>query len=196
VTNREAIYRLLAEVVGIFEAAGVPYVVGGGLAAEAYHLRETANDVDVFVKPVDAPRAGEVLARAGFRTWIEDAHWLYKASREDATVDVIYESMGLVHIGDETIRRAREMTMHGVLAKVMPPEDLFVMKALAATPSAPKHWLDAIHLVTTQPMDWDYLVSRVAYNPRKVLRAIVQGYEEGARVPAGALIKLVKRLED
>ncbi len=194
--NREALYRLLAEVVAIFEASAVPYVVGGGLAAEAYHLRETFNDVDVFVRPIDAPRAGQALARAGFRTWIEDPHWLYKASREGATVDIIYESMGLVHVGDETIRRAQVVSLHGVAVRVMPAEDLFVMKALAATPEAPKHWLDAIHILTTQPLDWDYLVSRVSHNPRKVLRAIVQGYEEGAQVPAGALVKLVKRLED
>ena len=194
--EREAIYAMLAEVMRIFESANLLYVVGGGLAAEAYHLRECANDVDLFVRTVDAPRAGEVLSRAGFRTWVEDARWLYKASRDGVTVDVIHESKGLVRVGDETMRRARLMSIHGVLVRVMPPEDLFVMKALAATSRAPKHWLDAVHLLTTQPMDWAYLVSRVGQNPRKVLRAIVQGHEEGARVPAEALIELVRRLED
>jgi predicted nucleotidyltransferase len=192
--SREALFAVLAAASDALERDGILFVVGGGLAAEAYHLRETVNDVDLFVRPIDAPRARDALAKEGFYVWIEDPRWLYKALRDGVSVDVIYESSGVVHVGDETFRRARWMKMDHLQLPIMPPEDLFVMKAAAATPSAPKHWLDAISLLATEPMDWEYLASRAARNPRKVLQAIVHAYEEGVPVPSFVFVRLAQDL--
>jgi predicted nucleotidyltransferase len=182
--SREALYATLSVAADALERQRIPFVVGGGLAAEAYHLRETINDVDLFVRPVDAPRALRALEASGFQGWIEDPRWLYKALKDGVLVDVIYESTGLVHVGDETFRRARPHYLDQHALPIMPPEDLFVMKAAAATPSAPKHWLDAVSLLASEPMDWDYLVSITTRNPRKVLQAILHAYDEGVRVPS------------
>ncbi|MGH2457328.1 MAG: nucleotidyltransferase [Chloroflexota bacterium] len=193
-TSRPSLFHILSIAAEALRAAGVPFVVGGGLAAEAYHLRETVNDIDLFVRPVDAPRALSGLASQGFRVWIEDPRWLYKALKDDVTVDVIYESTGVVHVGDETFQRARWMEIDHTRLPIMPPEDLFVMKAAAATPSAPKHWLDAVSLLASQPMDWDYLAFRAARNPRKVLQAIVHAYEDGVPVPSFVFVRLAQDL--
>lgn len=192
--NRDDLGRILAEAAEVLGRAGIPFVVGGGLAAEAYHLRESLNDVDLFVRPVDAPSALQALDRAGFHVWIEDPRWLYKARKQHVIVDIIYESSGLVHVGDETFRRARRVSIGPATVPVMPPEDLFVMKAAAATPSAPKHWLDAVSLLTTQPMDWEYLASISQKNSRKVLDAIVHAYADGVRVPSFVFVQLAQAL--
>lgn len=192
--TREALFAILELAARALAERGIPFVVGGGLAAEAYHLRETINDVDLFVRPKDAPHALDALAEHGFYVWIEDPHWLYKAIRDGVTVDVIFESSGVVHVGDETFRRARWMRMDHARLPIMPPEDLFVMKAAAATPSAPKHWMDAISLLATQPMDWDYLASRATRASRKVLQAIVHAYEEGVPVPSFVFVRLAQDL--
>lgn len=194
VANREALFTVLGLAAKALEQAGIPFVIGGGLAAEAYHLRETVNDVDLFVQPINAPPALAALARSGFYVWIEDPRWLYKAIKDDVTVDVIYESTGVIHVGDETFQRARWMQFDHTRLPVMPPEDLFVMKAAAATPSAPKHWLDAISLLASQPMDWEYLASRAARNPRKTLQAIVHAYEDGVPVPSFVFVRLAQDL--
>jgi len=192
--TREALFRVLSTVTRALEREQVPFVVGGGLAAEAYHLRETINDIDLFVRPADAPRALRALADAGFYTWIEDPRWLYKGILDGVTVDIIYESTGVVHVGDETFRRARWIEFDHTSVPIMPPEDLFVMKAAAATPSAPKHWLDAISLLAHQAMDWQYLATLGSRNPRKVLQAILHAYQDGVHVPSFVFVQLAQDL--
>jgi predicted nucleotidyltransferase len=192
--TREALFDTLAQVTRAFEEHGVPFIVGGGLAAEAYHLRETINDIDVFVKPIDAPAALRVLTEAGFHTWIEDPRWLYKGIKDGTTVDIIYESSGLVHVGDETFRRARRLDISGIQVPIMPPEDLIVMKAVAATPAAPKHWVDAISLLVSHPIDWEYLAGLSTRNPRKVLNVILHAYEDGVDVPSFVFARLAQQL--
>jgi len=188
--TREALFQALATTATALERENVSYVVGGGLAAEAYHLRETINDIDLFVRPIDAPKAISVIASVGFYTWIEDPRWLYKGIKNEVTVDIIYESTGLVHVGDETFRRARRIEFDHTIVPIMPPEDLFVMKAAAATQSAPKHWLDAVSLLASQPMDWQYLVNLASHSPRKVLQAILHAYREGVQVPSFVFVQL------
>lgn len=192
--SRQSLFTIAEVASKVLDRSGVPFVVGGGLAAEAYHLRETANDVDLFVRPRDAPRGLSALAQAGFYVWIEDPRWLYKAIKDDVTVDLIYESSGVVHVADETFQRARWMQMDHTRLPIMPPEDLFVMKAAAATPAAPKHWLDAVSLLDSQQMDWEYLARRATRSPRKVLQAIVHAYDEGVPVPSFVFVRLAQDL--
>lgn len=192
--SHQALYRILVDSADIIGRSGVPFVVGGGLAAEAYHLRETLNDIDVFVRPKDAPAALRALQEAGYYGWIEDPRWLYKAMKDGVTVDIIYESSGLVKVGEETFERARRVLIGGESVPVMPPEDLFVMKAVAASPAAPKHWIDAVSLLTTQPMDWEYLAKLSRRHARKVLPAIVHAFDEGVQVPSLVFVQLARDL--
>lgn len=192
--TREALFAVLALVTRTFNQHEIPFVVGGGLAAEAYSLRETLNDIDLFLKPIDAPHALGVLVAAGFYAWIEDPRWLYKGIKDEVTVDLIYESSGLVHVSDETFRRARRVQVDEVSVPIMPPEDLIVMKAAAATPAAPKHWVDAISLLDSQSIDWEYLASLSARNPRKVLNAILHAYDDGVKVPSSVFVRLAQQL--
>ncbi len=194
VPSRELLFAVLGCAAEALRAASVPFVVGGGLAAEAYHLRETVNDIDLFVRPVDAPAALRALECAGFYVWVEDPHWLYKARQREVVVDLIFESAGLVHVSDETFRRARPLPMGQVTVPVMPPEDLVVMKAAAATPAAPKHWLDAISLLASQPLDWAYLISIGTRSPRKILQAILHAYDDGVPVPSFVFVRFAKEL--
>lgn len=192
--NREDLYRILVDSTQTLQLSGIPFVVGGGLAAEAYGLRETLNDIDTFLRPTDAPAALGALQRAGYHGWIEDPRWLYKAIKGGVTVDIIYESSGLVKVGDETFRRAHWLDIDGVSVPVMPAEDLFVMKAVAATPAAPKHWLDAVSLLSSQNMDWKYLAKLSERHARKVLPAIVHAYDEGVQVPSHVFVQLARDL--
>src|SRR5213592_2222308 len=48
--------------------AGVPYALGGGLAAWARGGPKTEHDIDFLIKPEDAERTLASLAEAGFKT--------------------------------------------------------------------------------------------------------------------------------
>ena len=59
--------------------AGVPYLLGGGLAAWARGGPPTEHDVDFFVYPADAERALGALVDAGMHAERPPEEWLLKA---------------------------------------------------------------------------------------------------------------------
>src|SRR5579871_3566968 len=73
--------------------AKVPYLLGGAYALAHYTgiVRHT-KDLDLFVRPADAPRVLEVLEQAGYRTEMTFSHWLGKAFCGDDFIDVIFSS--------------------------------------------------------------------------------------------------------
>ncbi|MBI3977564.1 MAG: nucleotidyltransferase [Chloroflexi bacterium] len=192
--------EVLDEVLAVLRQGDVPHVFGGGVAAIAYGLRQTTHDIDVFVRPDTASRVREVFRQAGFRTWIEDPVWLGKALRHGVEIDLVHESRGPVHIGDETLARAPELPVRGRQLRVLPPEDFFVMKALVGIPGPTVHLLDALGVLKRGSIDWLYL-SRLILpgNPaanRKILRALIAASDQGVEVPGAVLVELIHPLLD
>jgi predicted nucleotidyltransferase len=140
--------------------ADVPFVLGGGLAVWARGGPETEHDLDFFLKPEDAERALEALAKAGFRTEKPPEGWLYKAWRNEIMVDLIFEPTG-VTVDDEFVERADEAEVSAVRMRVMGPEDVLVTKLLAMR----EHQVDyesvlEIARAVREQIDWDDLRRR------------------------------------
>ena len=182
--------RTLAEASEILDRAGIPYVIGGGLAARAYGRRRLTKDIDVFVRPADADRALRAYAEAGFRTERTDPDWLYKAFRRDVMVDIIFRSSGGIRIDDEALQRATEMTVGGHRIKVLAPEDLLVMKIMAISSDVPRHWLDAMAILQGARIDWSYLLKRANVGPKRVMAMLLFAQTEGVDVPPWVIERL------
>lgn len=180
----------LEEAIGILDESGIHYAIGGGLAARAYGRRRLTKDIDVFVKRADAGRTLEAFAEAGFRTERTDPDWLYKAVKRDVLVDIIFRSAGGIYIDDRTIERAGETTIGGHTIKVLPPEDLLVMKIMAARADVPRHWRDAMAVLHGAHLDWHYLLDRARVGPKRVLSILLFGDSEGVNVPEWVMAEL------
>src|SRR2546430_17684567 len=76
---------------GALNEAGVPFVLGGGLACWARGAPRTDHDVDFLVKAADAERAQETLANAGMRTETPPEGWLLKAYDGGVLIDLIFD---------------------------------------------------------------------------------------------------------
>src|SRR5579863_10524628 len=88
--------------------AGVPFLVGGAYALERYTgIERHTKDLDVFVRPSDAPGVLASFAAAGLRTELTHPHWLGKIHYGDAFVDVIFRSgNAIVEVDDEWFAHA------------------------------------------------------------------------------------------
>ena len=64
----EDLLETLKKAAAVLREAGVPFLLGGGLAAWARGGPETEHDLDFMVRPNDAERALQALDEAGFRT--------------------------------------------------------------------------------------------------------------------------------
>ncbi len=145
--------------------AGVPYLLGGSMAAWARGGGSSDHDVDFLVKPDETDRAATALERVGMRIARPPEGWLLKAWDGDVLVDVIYPpSSGPVT--DELIERGeeREVRLDGM--RVMALEDVIVTKLLALDET---HLDFAGSLYVARPLreqiDWDVVRERTSGSP-------------------------------
>lgn len=151
---------VLDETMAALREAGIQFLLIGGVGSCVFGRDRGTSDIDVFVRPESAEGALEALAARGFRTKKEYEHWLYKGWKDDVLVDVIFRSSRDILLDQEMLDRARVETFRGREVPVAPPEDLVIMKAVAASEDTPRYWYDAIAIIGQTELDWDYLVSR------------------------------------
>ena len=153
-------FTIYQKTLDILEEAGVPYVVGGGIAVAAYGRKRATKDIDLYVKPGDTMRALEALGRAGFEVNpMMDVKWLAKAYKDGIPVDFILENIGGIIVTDQTLERGRYMCVSGCRMCVMSPEDLVFRKMLAMR-CLRDDWYDCIAVLSNTYMafDWDYFL--------------------------------------
>jgi predicted nucleotidyltransferase len=163
--NFEELLEAMRRAAAALRNAGVPFVLGGGLAVWARGGPESEHDLDLFVKPEDAERALEALAEAGCRPEKPPEGWLYKAWCDDVMVDLIFEPNG-VTVDDEFIARAEELEVNAVRLPVMRLEDVLVTKLL----SMREHEVDyesvlEIARTVREQIDWDEVRRRTNGSP-------------------------------
>jgi predicted nucleotidyltransferase len=178
---------VLAEAIAAVEAAGLPYLLIGGVASAALGRPRWTHDIDLFVFPQDAERALAVLRDAGFAIERTDPHWLFKAARDNLVVDVIFKTTGDIYMDEEMLRRGTVGDFHGVRFRVASPEDLVVIKAIVNSERRPHHWHDALGLVASCELDWDYLVQRARHGARRVLSLLAYAQSDDLVVPDSAI---------
>jgi predicted nucleotidyltransferase len=188
----------LREAAAALEQNDVPYVLIGGLGSSVYGRPRNTEDVDVLVRPEDALRALEVLGAAGFDTEETNPHWIYKATLDGTTVDVMFKVSGDIYLDDEMQERAQRRELYGVDLWVAPPEDLLVIKAIAHDEPSFRHWHDALGILagTRGELDWDYVVRRAAHGARRVLSLLVYAQSNDLVVPDAPIRELYATLYD
>jgi hypothetical protein len=187
--DRDRFLAVLRETRDALDASGVPYLFLGGVASQALGRPRWTHDADVIVAPGEAERALEALARAGFRIQRTDPEWLFKALKDDVLVDLVFRSMGIgdhppVALDDAMLERATQEEIEGIAIRVLPPEDLVVIKALVWKEHTPRHWHDALAVLRRPDIDWDYLVERARrHDPLRVLSLLLYAESNDTPVP-------------
>jgi predicted nucleotidyltransferase len=150
---------------GVLQQAGIPFVLGGGLACWARGGPKTEHDVDFLVKPGDAQRAQQALAQAGMRTENPPEGWLLKAYDDRVLVDLIFNPRD-GPIDDALFDRAEELEVYAMRLKVAPLEDVLVQKLLVLSEQNPDYTsvLELARSVREQ-VDWEEVRERTKHSP-------------------------------
>lgn len=189
-----AFLEVLAEAIAAVEGAEVPYLVIGGVASAALGRPRWTHDIDLFVLPQDADRTLVALRKAGFEIERTDPHWLFKAARAGLVVDVIFKTVGDIYLDEEMLRRGIDGDFHSVKFRVASPEDQVVIKAIVDSERRPHHWHDALGLIASRELDWDYVMRRSRHGARRVLSLLVYAQSEDLVVPDSAIRTLFDML--
>jgi predicted nucleotidyltransferase len=190
-----AFEQALSEVVHALDGKDLPYLLMGGVGTAAMARPRFTDDIDLFVPPDAASRVVEELRAEGFEAEVADPDWLFKAFKHGVLVDIIFRSVGDIYVDDEMLRRARFRTVKGVTVPVIAPEDLLVIKAVAANEHVSRHWYDAQAIIAGCDLDWDYLISRaMTAGPRRVLSLIIFAESNDHAVPVEPIRQLSNRI--
>jgi predicted nucleotidyltransferase len=184
--------EVLSDVVSALRDDDVDYVLIGGIASAELGRPRVTRDIDVFVRAEEIARAVRALRERHFETREPELDWLYKANRQGVQVDVIFKTAGDIYLDDEMTGRALETEFKGVDVRLVPAEDLLVMKALSHDEETPQYWYDALAVIATNELDWDYVLSRAGHGARRLLSLLVYAQSIDLIVPD----PVVRRLFD
>jgi hypothetical protein len=161
----EQLLDAMKKAAGALREAGVPFVLGGGLACWARGAPKTEHDVDFLVRPEDAERARQVLAETGMRTETPPEGWLLKAYDGDVLIDLIFHPQG-GPIDDEIFARADELEVYATRIEVAALEDVLVQKLLAISEQQPDY-SSVLELARSlrEQVDWDDVRERTKESP-------------------------------
>jgi Uncharacterised nucleotidyltransferase len=190
-TQQGTFREVLTDAIEAMEQDNLSYLVMGGLGAATVGRPRQTHDIDLLVAPGAAGAALRALDRAGFRTQETDPRWLYKAFKHDVMVDIIFRSAGDIYLDDEMLRRSTITDVDGCAAPVTAPEDLIVIKAVAAAEHSPRHWYDALAIIASRDLDWSYLMLRARrHGLRRVLSLLLYASSLDVFVPLAPLREL------
>ena len=175
--------------------AGTPFraLLMGGVGSFTLARPRHTDDIDLFVHPDDVTDLTKHLADRGFETEVNDPTWLHKAHRYGVLIDLIFRSTGDIYVDDEMLERSSVQDYKGVAVRTVSPEDLLVIKAVAAAEHSPHHWYDAIGVVRRCDLDWAYLADRARrHGPRRVLSLLLYAESIDLAVPTEIIESLFR----
>ena len=145
--------------------AGVPHMLGGGLAAWARGGPPTEHDVDFFVHPADAERALEALVATGMTPERPPEGWLLKAWDGDVLVDLIYSPAGGT-VDDGYFERLEVMEVAAQRLPVASIGDVLTTKLLALNEQDPdlSSVLELARSLREQ-IDWEFVRAQSTRSP-------------------------------
>ena len=185
---------VLADVRNALIDAGIDHLFIGGVPSAVYGRARWSTDIDVLVRPEDRHRALEALERVGFATQETNPDWIFKATRNQVLVDVIFKSTGSIFLDEEMLQRGQHREFRGVPLKVLAPEDLVILKVLAHDEPTSRHWFDAMAVITLADIDWDYFLQRARRSPRRMLSLLLYAQAEDITVPNAVINTLIDML--
>lgn len=154
---------------------GIPYVVSGLYAMYEYAgIYRQTKDLDLLLEPRHVIGAARALRGAGFHTELNQAHWLAKAIKEEAMIDLIYGmGNGLQLIDGGWYRHSRQGILAATPVRVAAPEEL-IWHRLFVSERHRSDMADIVHLILARgrELDWERLLHRVGEHWQLLLAQI------------------------
>ncbi len=186
--------------IGALNRGGIPFVVTGAYAIYEYTgiYRET-KDLDLFVEPEQVLPAMQLLREEGFRTRLEQAHWIAKAKLGDHFLDIIFGmGNGLALVDADWYRHSRPAILAAHPVRVAPAEEL-IWHRLFINERHRHDMADIAHLILCRGdrLDWERLVRKTGEHwPLLLAQLLMFGYvypDARDRVPREIVDDLLTR---
>lgn len=139
---------------------GIPFAVGGGLAAMTYagQWRDT-KDLDLYILKRDCEALRGLLAELGLRDYYEkqayDRKWIYRAYKEDTIIDLMWAMANQRAQVDESWMAGPQVEVEGERFRLLAPEEALWSK-LYVLQRERSDWPDTLNLLYGVGPDLDF----------------------------------------
>jgi hypothetical protein len=162
--GQEQLRTALKVAASTLSAAKIPFALAGSYALWAFGAPEPEHDVDLVVPEESTEDAAATLSGAGFDVARPPEGWLFKATLDGATVDVLHGECGET-VTVDTLADAQERQLFGVWLPVLPPGHVIRVKLRTMS----EHYCDFGALLppvraVREQLNWDRLVDQTADN--------------------------------
>jgi hypothetical protein len=143
---------------------GPDFALGGSYALWVHGGPEPVHDVDLVVAEDDVEAAASTLAKAGFAIERPPEDWLFKATLDDALVDVLHRLNG-IPVTAATLSSAEVHSVLAIHTPVLPPTFVVSVKLRSLN----EHYCDFAALLpgvraVREQVDWNEVRKAVADN--------------------------------
>jgi hypothetical protein len=187
--ERDRYAEILAEAIELVESEGIDYAVGGSLAANTWGRPTSIGDIDIIVAPTDAERLIKAFEADGYETDQAES-WLYKAKKNDVTVDIIFEMEFSMYLDDDMASHTVLTELFDTRLSLISPEDYIVSQALSTKEDTATYWYNALSVIATTDLDWEYLSQRASRGPRRVLSLLIYAESNDLPIPKQVIRRL------
>jgi hypothetical protein len=193
-------WRIYLDAIRVIRKTGSRFVLGGafGLAGYTGRWRNT-KDLDFFVLPSDKDKVIDAITKAGFEDYhpklCYDRGWIYRATRDDVLVDIIWQTPNRrSEVDEQWFQRGRALTMRDEQLSVLPAEELLAIK-LYVLQRDRCDWPDLLNLLycTCGELDWPHVLNRLGPE-RPLLGGLLQVFNWVAPDKARLIPKDVRAL--
>jgi hypothetical protein len=196
-------YKFYRDVLDGLNECRFSYLVGGGHALERYAgmVRDT-KDLDLFVRPGDAPDVLKMLADMGYKTELCFPHWLGKVIDGKYFIDIIFSSgNGICTVDDGWFDHSVAGEILGVTINFCPPEELIWTKAFVMERER-FDGADIAHIIRARgkQLDWQRLLRRFedycqVLLSHLILFDFIYPSERSLAIPSWVMGELIERLQ-
>ena len=159
--------EFLEKIIGLIEAAGIPYAVCGSLSSSLYGQSRATNDADIIISPTENQLAAFIKSLG--KGYYLNAETAIEAMKIRSMFNVIDNELGwkadLIFQQDKPyqlskFKRRKRAKLWGIDLWMLTPEDIILSKLEWAKDSGSEiQFRDVFGIVKLQwnKLDWDYI---------------------------------------
>lgn len=189
--SEETFWRVFDRAVAIIVREDLPFLVIGGIPTSHYGYpiwNAEGEDIDLLLSEENAEVALTALEKDGCRPEKSDHDWMFKASSERVTIDLIFRPGDVFELDEEMMERARPQEFGGRVMPMASPEDIVVMLAASYQEEAPIRLKNILGILSRNDLDWDYVLWRTKDHGRlRFLSFLLYADSKDILLPRSAL---------
>jgi hypothetical protein len=161
-------WKVYEQAISVTNDQKIPFLIGGAFALASYTAKwRNTKDLDFFVLPKDKDRTIKGLTDIGFvdyyPTLAYDRSWIYRATKDDTIVDIIWTLPNhRTEVDEMWFTNSVPVKIKGAPLRVLPPEELIWIK-LYVLQKDRCDWPDVMNVLhsTYSKLKWKHLLARL-----------------------------------